>query len=142
MTTSKNHKYTQLKWLYSALSGLCAAYFLALFSGTSSLDDSVLLQLSTIFFAICLPIFSTFAFTHVYMFELDAPVENCDKALNEPWVVHITIKSFVCLLLAFLFLIGHFSINAMIAFFFVSVSCAYCLADFLKKLDNNDVDNN
>ena len=141
MTTSQNHKYNQLKWLYSALSGLCAAYFLALFSGDASLESSVLLQLATLCFAICLPVFTTFAFAHVYMFELDASVEVCDEALNEPWVIRVTIGSFVCLLSAFIFLVGYFSINAMIGFLVVSALCVYCFIEFIAKLNSKRADN-
>lgn len=134
VTTSSNHKYTQLKWMYSALSGLCAAYFLALFSGSSSIDDSIFLQLSTLFFAICLPTFATFAFAHVFMSELNASVEHCDEALNEDWVKRVTIGGFCCLVLAFICLIGHFSINAMLGFILVSVLCFYCFVEFVRKL--------
>lgn len=141
MTTSLNHKYNQLKWLYSALSGLCAAYFLALFSGGDSLDSSVLLRLATLCFAICLPIFSTFAFAHVYMHELDAPVDMSDAALDEPWVTRMTIGSFACLLFAFIFLVGHFSINAMIGFIIVSGLCTYCIIEFIAKLNNKRDEN-
>lgn len=133
-TTSSNHKYSQLKWMYSALSGLCVAYFLALFSSSSSLADSVLLQLSTLLFAICLPTFATFAFAHVFMAELDAKVEHCDEVLKEDWVERVTSGSFLCLSLAFTCLIGHFSINAMLGFIFVSMLCFYCFAQFAKKL--------
>lgn len=134
VTTSSNHKYTQLKWMYSALSGLCAAYFLALFSGSSSIDDSIFLQLSTLFFAICLPTFTTFAFAHVFMSELDASVEDCDEALKEDWVKRVTIGGFCCLVLAFTCLIGHFSVNAMLGFILVSVLCFYCFGEFVRKL--------
>ncbi|HFQ5589737.1 TPA: hypothetical protein ACGUM0_004518, partial [Vibrio vulnificus] len=137
MTTSQNHKYTQLKWLYSALSGLCAAYFLALFSGGASLENSVFLQLATLCFSICLPVFTTFAFAHVYMYELDASVEVCDEALNQPWVNRITIGSFGCLVSAFIFLIGYFSITAMIGFIIVSALCVYCFIEFAAKLSSH-----
>ena len=141
MTTSQNHKYTQLKWLYSALSGLCAAYFLALFSSGTSLESSVLLQLTTLCFAICLPVFTTFAFAHVYIHELDVSVELCDEALKEPWVKQITIGSFGCLLWAFILLIGFFSITAMIGFLVVSALCVYCFIEFVAKLNSKCSEN-
>jgi hypothetical protein len=134
MTTSKNHKYNQAKWLYSSLSGLCAAYFLALLSGGANLENSILLVLSTLCFSVCLPIFVTFAVSHVYMHDLDTPVEICDKALNEPWVNRVTIGGFGCLFSAFMFLIGHFSIAAMIGFIIVSALCIYCFFEFAVKL--------
>lgn len=133
-TTSSNHKYTQLKWMYSALSGLCAAYFLALFSVASSIEDSVFLQLSTLFFSICLPTFATFSFAHIFMSELNASVENCDEVLNEDWVTRITVGGFCCLMLAFTCLIGYFSVNAMLGFILVSVLCFYCFGEFVSKL--------
>ena len=133
-TASNDHKYSQLKWLYSGLCGLCAAYFLALFSSSTSLVDSTLLQLATLFFAICLPVYATFSFAHIYMFELDLDSATCNQALEEPWVERVTHGSFLCLILAFMFLIGHFSINAMIGFILVSIICFYCLAEFTKKL--------
>ena len=136
MTTSQNHKYTQAKWLYSALSGLCATYFLALFSGGADLDSSVMLVLSTLCFSICLPIFTTFALAHVYMHDIDVPIELCNEALNEPWVNRITIGGFGCLVSAFIFLIGYFSTTAMIGFIIVSMLCVYCFFEFAKKITN------
>ncbi|APX08237.1 hypothetical protein BWP24_18745 [Vibrio campbellii] len=68
------------------------------------------------------------------MHELDVSVEVCNEALNEPWINRITICGFGCLVLAFIFLIGYFSINAMIGFIIVSALCVYCFFEFAAKL--------
>ncbi|OED53102.1 hypothetical protein BEI46_17985 [Aliivibrio fischeri] len=68
------------------------------------------------------------------MYEIDATVETCEKVTNEPWVGRITVGSFLCLALAFIFLIGHFSIYAMVCFILVALLSCYCIFQFLKKL--------
>ncbi|WP_238322127.1 hypothetical protein, partial [Vibrio mexicanus] len=133
-TTSKSTKYNQIKWLYSALSGLCAAYFLALFSAGQALSDSISLQIATILFAMCLPVFTTFSIAHIYMIEANLSTEVADKALNADWVGRVTIGAFICLLLAFCFLIAHFSIVALIGFVLVTTICFVCFAEFTNRL--------
>lgn len=142
MTTSKSHKYNQLKWLYSALSGLCAAFFLALFSGSQNLDSSILLLLSTLCFAICFPLYTTFALTHVYIYELDAPIKKCDCVLNQPWVINITIISAVILIAGFTFLIGYFSLTVMCAFIAVICICFILFVKFILALSKSTISSN
>jgi len=139
MTASQNHKYNQLKWLYSALSGFCAAYFLALFSGSQSLEHSSCLFISTLLFSICLPIFTAFAVAHVYMSESDLSVEQCDRALNLKWVNLLTIGGFVLLFLAVLFLMGFFSLWVMGLFAIASVTCFVIFTIFISRLHATEV---
>ena len=137
MVTSQNHKFNQLKWLYSALTGVCAAFFFALFSGQSSLDDSVLLQISTLLFAVCFPLFATFALVHVILIEANLSTDACEKTLNQPWINRITRYSFVMFVCAFGCLIGHFSLTALIGAIVVSVCCYYSFQNFVKQLNQN-----
>ncbi len=134
MTASQNHKYNQLKWLYSALSGFCAAYFLALFSGSQGLGKFDYLFISTLLFSICLPIFTSFAIAHVYMSEAELSVEQCDKAINSKWVSILTIGSFVLLFGAVTFLIGFFSTWLMFSFFITSGACFGLFIVFIRQL--------
>ncbi|EKO3865905.1 hypothetical protein AB3A97_004503 [Vibrio alginolyticus] len=68
------------------------------------------------------------------MHEMDIPVERCDQALKNPWIIRITKGSFVCISLAFMCLIGHYSISVMFGFIVVSVLCFMSLARFLREL--------
>lgn len=136
MTANNNHKINQLKWFYSAISGVCVAYFFALFSGSSSINGSYLLQLSTLFFAICFPIFTSFAFVHIALIEDETPTDKCIKALKEPWVIKLTTISFVLLFLAFVCLVGHYSIYAMAALLIATCACGYLLKRFFRLINN------
>ena len=134
MTASQNHKYNQLKWLYSALSGFCAAYFLALFSGSQSIEQSPCLLISTLLFSVCLPIFTAFAIAHVYMSESDLTVEQCDRALNLKWVNWLTISAFSLLYFAVWFLTAFFSFWVVMAFTIASVTCFFIFVVFIRRL--------
>ncbi|MGR5114258.1 hypothetical protein [Photobacterium damselae] len=134
MTASQNHKYNQLKWLYSALSGFCAAYFLAFFSGSQSIEQSPYLLISTLLFSVCLPIFTAFAIAHVYMSESDLAVEQCDRALNLRWVKWLTIWAFSLLYFAVWFLAAFFSFWVVVAFTIASASCFFIFVFFIRRL--------
>ena len=139
MTASQNHKYNQLKWLYSALSGFCAAYFLALFSGSQSIELSPCLLISTLLFSVCLPIFTAFSIAHVYMSESDLTVEQCDRALNLKWVNLVTISAFFLLYFAVWFLTAFFSFWVVIVFTIASVTCFFIFVFFIKSLQTLSV---
>lgn len=134
MTASQNHKYNQLKWLYSALSGFCAAYFLSLFSSSQSIEQSLSLFISTLLFSVCLPIFTAFAIAHVYMAESNLTVEQCDRVLNLKWVTWFTISAFTLLYLAFWFLTAFFSLWVMGLFTTASVTCFFIFGIFIRRL--------
>ena len=134
MTANNNHKINQLKWFYSALSGVCVAYFLALFSGSSSLEESFFLQISTLLFAISLSLFTTFSLAHVMMIEGEFSAKACESALSQNWVSRLTTGALVTFSAAFVFLIGHFSISAMLGCIIVSLFCYFRLKEFFLQL--------
>ncbi|HIF9128064.1 TPA: hypothetical protein ACX6RS_000493 [Photobacterium damselae] len=133
MTADKNNTINQLKWIYSALSGICVTYFFALFSGSSSINSSFFLNLSTISFAICLPIFISFSTVHIILIENKENSERCIELLSQHWVTKITSFALILICVAFTSLIGYFSSIAMIGFIF-SIGICYHL---LKKFFNN-----
>lgn len=134
MTALDNHRINQLKWLYSAMTGVCAAYFLALFSGEAKLGESIYLQLSTLAFAISLPLFTTFSLAHVIMIERALSSEACEAALKQSWVIRLTTGGLIVFASGFLLLIGHFSISAMLGSFVVSVCCFFSMRGFLRGI--------
>lgn len=140
MTANQNHKYNQLKWLYSALSGFCAAYFLALFSCSQNIEQSLPLLISTLLFSACLPIFTAFALAHIIMSESDISVEQCDRALNLKWVPWLTSSAFFLLYLAVSSLTAFFSVWVCGVFIISSIILLFALRIFTKQLTSLSVD--
>ncbi len=137
MIANNNHKINQLKWFYSALSGVCVAYFLALFSGSASLDESFFLQIATLLFAISLPLFTTFSLAHVMMIEGEFSTKACENALRQNWVGRLTVGALMIFSAAFVCLIGHFSISAMLGCIIISLLCYFRLKDFFFTIKVN-----
>lgn len=134
MLVSENYKYNQLKWLYSALSGFCAAYFLALFSGSSSIDDSTCLFISTLLFSICFLVFTAFTIGHVHISEIDLSVEQCEKVLGARIVSTIATLSFFLLFFAVAFLMAFFSLWFMFMFVITAIFCFVAFGVLILKL--------
>ena len=114
---------TQAKWLYSAISGFCAAFFLTLFSGAEQINTSCSLEISTILFAIALPLFCVFSITHIYLHEQTLKIEDYENILRKKWVPWLTIFAFGVLVFAIGFLINHFSAIASYAYVLSIVFC-------------------
>ncbi|GIC37350.1 hypothetical protein [Vibrio cholerae] len=141
MLVSENYKYNQLKWLYSALSGFCAAYFLALFSGSSSIDDSICLFISTLLFSICFPVFTALAIAHVHITEIDLSVEQCEKVLGAKIVSTIVTLNFFILFFAVVFLMAFFSLWFMFLFVTTAIFCFVAFGVLILKLREAEAHN-
>ncbi|WP_139374614.1 MULTISPECIES: hypothetical protein [Vibrio] len=135
MVASQSHKIGQLKWFYSALTGVCAAYFFALFSGQASIVGSSYLQASTILFAICLPLFATFSLVHIFFVEANLPSDVCDAALEQPWVTKLSRVAIIMFIVAFGSLIGHFSVLALFGSVTMTVCCFFSVKVFVKQVN-------
>ncbi|OXX45797.1 hypothetical protein B9J93_10435 [Vibrio sp. V17_P4S1T151] len=134
MLVSESYKYNQLKWLYSALSGFCAAYFLALFSSSNSIDESTCLFMSTLLFAACFPMFTAFAIAHVHIAEIDLSVEQCEKVLGSQLVSKMVRLSFFLLFFAVAFLMAFFSFWFMLLFIITAILCFVSFGVLILKL--------
>ncbi|EPP5682632.1 hypothetical protein ACUT7C_003693, partial [Vibrio cholerae] len=135
MVTSQSHKIGQLKWFYSALTGVCAAYFFALFSGQVSITESKYLQVSTLLFAMCLPLFATFSLVHIFFIEANLPADVCDAALRQSWVTRLTKVVIFMFIAAFGSLIGHFSMVALFGAATVSICCIVSVMVFINQVN-------
>lgn len=106
------HKVEQLKWLYGAFTGACAAYFLALLSSNQPVSDSFLLFLATCLFAGLLPVFAGFTFAHAYLIENQTPAKNIEAVLGSEQIRSLTRYALWALFAAFVLLVSHFSLIA------------------------------
>jgi len=121
----------QLKWLYAGLAGICVAFFLTLFGSEILLRESSLLLLSTVCFATCLPIFTTFAVAHVVLIESDVPPDRYVPVLRHPRIRRITSVALLVFAIGFVLLICHFSTIAAVSSL---AATALILPDFRRFL--------
>ncbi|ENM5791979.1 hypothetical protein V4V45_003899 [Vibrio mimicus] len=60
--------------------------------------------------------------------------EACEEILEQPWVGRLTYGAFLIFASGFLFLIGHFSLTAMLGSFLVSICCFISLRGFIRDV--------
>ncbi|WP_162814045.1 hypothetical protein [Vibrio tetraodonis] len=116
-----NVKRDMFKWLYGALTGFCAIFFLSLLSFFSSdAEVSTFLVISITCFAACLPIFAACTSAHISMIEDDISDKTALKAVENESGNRITFAGLVLFCVGFSSLI--FSLNAVAGFVFVWLS--------------------
>ena len=108
-------------WMYSALGGVCAAFFLALLSSNIKLSDSCFLWLSSLCFGILLPTFIAFLSGLLVCEEKGFGSEAISEILEKKWITRVTRFSQKLLVLAFIFLLCHFSLFIGISMFVVTI---------------------
>ena len=123
----------QLKWVYAALSGVCVAFFFTLLGSSELLKESVFLFVSTLFFAVSLPLFTAFTIAHIILIESDVSPEDYVPVLKTERVETVTKIAFFIIAIAFVSLIGHFSILALLV---VLVATLYALNELRAFYDS------
>ncbi|PNH92279.1 hypothetical protein [Vibrio diazotrophicus] len=125
-----NEKYPALAqrqiWLYSASAAVSSAFFLALLSSGNSLDNSLLLLLSTILFAISLVTNAVLAF-HGMAYN-SQPVEMA-RQTSTIHVFKVQFCAYLSIVLAVLFLIWYFSFVAFLSALIAGTFSFYKLYD-------------
>lgn len=131
-------KLQQLKGIYSASTGICAAFFLALLSSDVKLGESTFLFLSSLCFGVLMPILAAFLTALLLCTEKKFSSKATLSALNKNWVDRIGSISGRLFVLAFVFLLCHFSLFIGISMFLVSIMSYLGARRFLisaKQLD-------
>jgi hypothetical protein len=108
-------------WMYSALGGVCATFFLALLSSNIKLSESCFLWLSSLCFGILLPIFIAFFSGLLVCEEKGFGSEAISEILERKWTTRVADLSQKLLVLAFILLLCHFSIFIGISMFGVTI---------------------
>ncbi len=108
-------------WMYSVLGGVCATFFLALLSSNLKLSDSCFLWLSSLCFGILLPTFIAFLSGLLVCEEKGFASEAILEILDRKWLTRVIGFSQKLLVLAFIFLLCHFSLFIGISMFVVTI---------------------
>lgn len=133
-TIATQHK----EMLYTAILGASFAYFLALFSGYSQLDNSLALQVSTILMALSIAVNTCF----LMMVRTLKNHEISALQVYTTYSVAAFIKIFfvgpIVFALGLVALIFHFSLYAGWMFLITMPICATVLGKIINKIKNNN----
>ena len=119
-------------WLYSAFAAVSGAFFLALLSSGSSLNESILLMFSTILFSVSLTTNSILVY-HGMAYS-SKPLKMA-RQTSTSYVFEVQLVAQFSFILAMLFLVWHFS---FIAFFVALVAGIFSFYKIYEGMAHSD----
>jgi hypothetical protein len=131
-------KLKQSEMMYSSLTGICAVFFLALLSSNVKLSESFYLFLSSLCFGVLFPIFTALLSVHLVCHDKNFSSKAILEASDEKWVERIEAFSQKLLVLAFIFLLCHFSFIIGISMFFMSIIAFFKARRFITRVQRLD----
>lgn len=135
-----NPRFKRAYHMQSALTGVSAAYFLALLSSNAKVCDSIFLFLSSLSFGILLPIYAATLAAHSICLDKDFTDEAIIEATDAKWVIKIADCSSRMVFAAFAFLVCHFSIFIGACMIVLSIIAFFVARRFIiqvQRIDSN-----